>query len=143
MLLKKTFVWQWIAWLFVMFLGLLEFLFDDLCSFSQPEESDLPYPPPQREPNVFMVPQGIKPVLQRTAIEVLWSSSLKNIHHSSPKGVLSNHLTKRHLFTIISNDTASSFVLVVHWRHLDKKKITKWLWDKSAQVQPWFDVIYI
>ncbi|XP_072232872.1 dysferlin isoform X2 [Leuresthes tenuis] len=36
-----------------------------------PEESDLPYPPPQREPNVFMVPQGIKPVLQRTAIEVL------------------------------------------------------------------------
>uniref|UniRef100_A0A3Q1AXV2 C2 domain-containing protein n=1 Tax=Amphiprion ocellaris TaxID=80972 RepID=A0A3Q1AXV2_AMPOC len=38
---------------------------------SYPEESDLPYPPPQREPNVFMVPQGIKPVLQRTAIEVL------------------------------------------------------------------------
>uniref|UniRef100_A0A672IY18 Dysferlin, limb girdle muscular dystrophy 2B (autosomal recessive) n=1 Tax=Salarias fasciatus TaxID=181472 RepID=A0A672IY18_SALFA len=36
-----------------------------------PEESDLPYPPPQREPNVFMVPQGIKPALQRTAIEVL------------------------------------------------------------------------
>lgn len=36
-----------------------------------PEESDLPYPPPQREPDVFMVPQGIKPVLQRTAIEVL------------------------------------------------------------------------
>uniref|UniRef100_A0A670JK97 Dysferlin n=1 Tax=Podarcis muralis TaxID=64176 RepID=A0A670JK97_PODMU len=32
--------------------------------------SDLPYPPPQREPNIFMVPQGIKPVLQRTAIEV-------------------------------------------------------------------------
>ncbi|XP_017292966.1 dysferlin isoform X5 [Kryptolebias marmoratus] len=36
-----------------------------------PEESDLPYPPPQREPNVFMVPQGIKPVLQRTTIEIL------------------------------------------------------------------------
>ncbi|XP_069028203.1 dysferlin isoform X3 [Embiotoca jacksoni] len=36
-----------------------------------PEESDLPHPPPQREPNVFVVPQGIKPVLQRTAIEVL------------------------------------------------------------------------
>ncbi|XP_029382833.1 dysferlin isoform X3 [Echeneis naucrates] len=36
-----------------------------------PDESDLPYPPPQREPNVFMVPQGIKPVLQRTAIEIL------------------------------------------------------------------------
>lgn len=36
-----------------------------------PEESDLPYPPPQREPNVFMVPQGIKPILQRTAIEIL------------------------------------------------------------------------
>uniref|UniRef100_A0A3B4FII8 Dysferlin n=1 Tax=Pundamilia nyererei TaxID=303518 RepID=A0A3B4FII8_9CICH len=35
------------------------------------EESDLPYPPPQREPNVFMIPQGIKPVLQRTAIEIL------------------------------------------------------------------------
>lgn len=36
----------------------------------QSEDSDLPYPPPQREPNIFMVPQGIKPVLQRTAIEV-------------------------------------------------------------------------
>ncbi|XP_026792840.2 dysferlin isoform X1 [Pangasianodon hypophthalmus] len=36
-----------------------------------PEDSDLPYPPPQRQPNVFMVPHGIKPVLERTAIEIL------------------------------------------------------------------------
>ncbi|XP_078137887.1 LOW QUALITY PROTEIN: dysferlin [Centroberyx gerrardi] len=36
-----------------------------------PDDSELPYPPPQREANIFMVPQGIKPVLQRTAIEVL------------------------------------------------------------------------
>ncbi|KAG7251917.1 hypothetical protein CRUP_033449 [Coryphaenoides rupestris] len=36
-----------------------------------PEDSDLPCLPPQREPNVFMVPQSIKPALQRTAIEVL------------------------------------------------------------------------
>ncbi|XP_038839936.1 dysferlin-like, partial [Salvelinus namaycush] len=36
-----------------------------------PKDSDLPCPPPQREPNVYMVPQGIKPVLQRTAIEIL------------------------------------------------------------------------
>ncbi|XP_066536467.1 dysferlin isoform X2 [Hoplias malabaricus] len=36
-----------------------------------PEDSELPYPPPQREPNIYMVPQGIKPVLQRTAIEIL------------------------------------------------------------------------
>ncbi|XP_066574431.1 dysferlin isoform X3 [Amia ocellicauda] len=34
-------------------------------------DTDLPYPPPQREPNIYMVPQGIKPVLQRTAIEIL------------------------------------------------------------------------
>ncbi|XP_043919995.1 dysferlin isoform X2 [Protopterus annectens] len=34
-------------------------------------DADLPYPPPQRETNVYMVPQGIKPVLQRTAIEIL------------------------------------------------------------------------
>ncbi|XP_063781358.1 dysferlin isoform X3 [Pseudophryne corroboree] len=34
-------------------------------------DTDLPYPPPQRSANVYMVPQGIKPVLQRTAIEVL------------------------------------------------------------------------
>ncbi|KAM4611912.1 LOW QUALITY PROTEIN: dysferlin [Polymixia lowei] len=45
------------------------FLFDNLQQW--PEDSDLPYAPPQREPNIFMVPQGIKPVLQRTAIEVL------------------------------------------------------------------------
>ncbi|XP_041442887.1 dysferlin isoform X3 [Xenopus laevis] len=41
-------------------------------------DTDLPYPPPQREANVYMVPQGIKPVLQRTAIEILaWG--LRNI----------------------------------------------------------------
>lgn len=36
----------------------------------QSEDTDLPYPPPQREANIYMVPQNIKPVLQRTAIEV-------------------------------------------------------------------------
>uniref|UniRef100_A0A2K5XCS0 Dysferlin n=1 Tax=Mandrillus leucophaeus TaxID=9568 RepID=A0A2K5XCS0_MANLE len=35
------------------------------------EDTDLPYPPPQREANIYMVPQNIKPALQRTAIEVL------------------------------------------------------------------------
>ncbi|XP_066173628.1 dysferlin isoform X4 [Sylvia atricapilla] len=40
-------------------------------SLDESEDSDLPYPPPQREPNVYMIPQGIKPVLQRTAIEIL------------------------------------------------------------------------
>ncbi|XP_030921029.1 dysferlin [Geospiza fortis] len=40
-------------------------------SLDESTDSDLPYPPPQREPNVYMVPQGIKPVLQRTAIEIL------------------------------------------------------------------------
>ncbi|TRY93345.1 hypothetical protein DNTS_007726 [Danionella cerebrum] len=50
-----------------------------------PEDSDLPYPPPQREPNVYMVPQGIKPVLQRTAIEILaWGlRNLKNYQLAS------------------------------------------------------------
>ncbi|KAI5609942.1 dysferlin isoform X9 [Silurus asotus] len=37
----------------------------------EPEDSDLPLPPPQREQNIFMVPHGIKPVLERTAIEIL------------------------------------------------------------------------
>ena len=36
----------------------------------QSEDTDLPYPPPQRETNIYMVPQNIKPGLQRTAIEV-------------------------------------------------------------------------
>ncbi|XP_019351178.2 dysferlin isoform X1 [Alligator mississippiensis] len=40
-------------------------------SLDESADTDLPYPPPQREPNVYMVPQGIKPVLQRTAIEIL------------------------------------------------------------------------
>uniref|UniRef100_A0A670JKP1 Dysferlin n=1 Tax=Podarcis muralis TaxID=64176 RepID=A0A670JKP1_PODMU len=43
----------------------------ELIQREKSEDSDLPYPPPQREPNIFMVPQGIKPVLQRTAIEIL------------------------------------------------------------------------
>ncbi|XP_073067752.1 dysferlin isoform X22 [Manis javanica] len=35
------------------------------------EDTDLPYPPPQREANIYMVPRNIQPVLQRTAIEIL------------------------------------------------------------------------
>uniref|UniRef100_A0A8B9K172 Dysferlin, limb girdle muscular dystrophy 2B (autosomal recessive) n=1 Tax=Astyanax mexicanus TaxID=7994 RepID=A0A8B9K172_ASTMX len=35
------------------------------------DDTDLPCPPPLREPNIFMVPLNIKPVLQRTAIEIL------------------------------------------------------------------------
>uniref|UniRef100_A0A8C0XAP2 C2 domain-containing protein n=1 Tax=Castor canadensis TaxID=51338 RepID=A0A8C0XAP2_CASCN len=35
------------------------------------KDADLPYPPPQREVNIYMVPQNIKPALQRTAIEIL------------------------------------------------------------------------
>ncbi|XP_072858295.2 dysferlin isoform X9 [Pogona vitticeps] len=45
------------------------FYYEGLLQWSA--DSDLPYPPPQREPNIYMVPQGIKPVLQRTAIEIL------------------------------------------------------------------------
>ncbi|XP_062850252.1 dysferlin isoform X3 [Trichomycterus rosablanca] len=49
-----------------------ELVFPVLVSESlQQWPEDLPYPPPQREPNVYVVPQGIKPVLQRTAIEIL------------------------------------------------------------------------
>ncbi|RMC01309.1 hypothetical protein DUI87_22097 [Hirundo rustica rustica] len=51
-------------------------------SLDESEDSDLPYPPPQREPNVYMIPQGIKPVLQRTAIEILaWG--LRNLQDLS------------------------------------------------------------
>lgn len=41
-----------------------------ICCPLQTEDTDLPYPPPQREANIYMVPQNIKPALQRTAIEV-------------------------------------------------------------------------
>ncbi|XP_064420959.1 dysferlin [Latimeria chalumnae] len=52
---------------------------DELCTaafFSEgllqwATDTGLPYPPPQRESNIYMVPQGIKPVLQRTAVEIL------------------------------------------------------------------------
>ncbi|XP_033920481.1 dysferlin [Melopsittacus undulatus] len=44
---------------------------NELSTMDESEDSDLPYPPPQREPNIYMVPQGIKPVLQRTAVEIL------------------------------------------------------------------------
>ncbi|MGH0134573.1 UNVERIFIED_CONTAM: hypothetical protein FKN15_031044 [Acipenser sinensis] len=37
----------------------------------EPADTDLPIPPPQREPNIYTLPQEIKPVLQRTAIEIL------------------------------------------------------------------------
>ncbi|XP_053560319.1 dysferlin isoform X2 [Bombina bombina] len=54
-------------------------------------DSDLPYPPPQKEPNVYMVPQGIKPVLQRTAIEILaWG--LRNLKSYQLASVTSPNL---------------------------------------------------
>ncbi|TKC36060.1 hypothetical protein EI555_006188 [Monodon monoceros] len=43
----------------------------ELIQREKSEDTDLPYPPPQREANIYMVPQNIKPVLQRTAIEIL------------------------------------------------------------------------
>lgn len=50
----------------------------------QSADSDLPYPPPQREPNIYMVPQGIKPVLQRTAIEVSDGECMRQLAPSHP-----------------------------------------------------------
>ncbi|XP_046517578.1 dysferlin isoform X1 [Equus quagga] len=49
------------------------------------EDTDLPYPPPQREANIYMVPQNIKPALQRTAIEILaWGlRNMKSYHLAS------------------------------------------------------------
>ncbi|KAG8550730.1 hypothetical protein GDO81_022142 [Engystomops pustulosus] len=47
------------------------FFTEKLLDWTAETSSDLPYPPPQRSANVYMIPQGIKPVLQRTAIEVL------------------------------------------------------------------------
>uniref|UniRef100_S4RYT2 C2 domain-containing protein n=1 Tax=Petromyzon marinus TaxID=7757 RepID=S4RYT2_PETMA len=51
----------------------------------KPEESDLEYPPPQPGTNLYMVPPGIKPALQRTAIEILaWGvRSVKSYQLSS------------------------------------------------------------
>ncbi|XP_037592064.1 dysferlin isoform X26 [Cebus imitator] len=54
-------------------------ILDELCApafflqglLQTSEDTDLPYPPPQREANIYMVPQNIKPALQRTAIEIL------------------------------------------------------------------------
>ncbi|PNI38742.1 DYSF isoform 6 [Pan troglodytes] len=43
----------------------------ELIQREKSEDTDLPYPPPQREANIYMVPQNIKPALQRTAIEIL------------------------------------------------------------------------
>ncbi|KAG2465642.1 DYSF protein, partial [Polypterus senegalus] len=45
--------------------------FIPISTLDEPADSSLPPPPPLKEPNVFMVPQGIKPVLQRTGIEIL------------------------------------------------------------------------
>uniref|UniRef100_A0A8D0GIT3 Dysferlin n=1 Tax=Sphenodon punctatus TaxID=8508 RepID=A0A8D0GIT3_SPHPU len=54
-------------------------------------DSDLPYPPPQREANIYMVPQGIKPVLQRTAIEILaWG--LRNLKSYQLASIISPSL---------------------------------------------------
>ncbi|XP_078455741.1 dysferlin-like isoform X2 [Lampetra planeri] len=62
---------------------------DALCTLrinqEAPEESELEYPPPQPGTNLYMVPPGIKPALQRTAIEILaWGvRSVKSYQLSS------------------------------------------------------------
>lgn len=40
-----------------------------LISFTQDEGADLPFAPPMKG-SLFLVPNGIRPVMQRTAIEV-------------------------------------------------------------------------
>ncbi|XP_075711726.1 dysferlin isoform X3 [Rhinoderma darwinii] len=47
------------------------FFAEKLLDWTADTSTDLPYPPPQKSANVYMIPQGIKPVLHRTAIEVL------------------------------------------------------------------------
>uniref|UniRef100_A0AAQ5Z706 C2 domain-containing protein n=1 Tax=Amphiprion ocellaris TaxID=80972 RepID=A0AAQ5Z706_AMPOC len=42
-----------------------------LCLSLQSSESDLPLVPPKRAENLYMVPQGIRPVVQLTAVEIL------------------------------------------------------------------------
>lgn len=41
-----------------------------LCSALQVDDGDLPLVPPRRGEKLYMVPQGIRPVVQLTAIEV-------------------------------------------------------------------------
>lgn len=45
--------------------------------------SNLPILPSQRAPNLYMVPQGIRPVVQLTAIEVC---ILSKFYLTKPKG---------------------------------------------------------
>lgn len=45
----------------------------DIPMFVSQDGSNLPILPPQRAPNLYMVPQGIRPVVQLTAIEVCGS----------------------------------------------------------------------
>lgn len=66
----------------------------------QSEDSDLPYPPPQREPNVYMVPQGIKPVLQRTAIEVRHGAG-NGVPHGFQGGILKEKGSRGHFQLLI------------------------------------------
>lgn len=41
-----------------------------LCFAHQVDDGDLPLVPPRRGEKLYMVPQGIRPVVQLTAIEV-------------------------------------------------------------------------
>nr|XP_032808020.1 myoferlin-like isoform X1 [Petromyzon marinus] len=63
----------------------------ELIKKEKADGSDLPFPPPKRNATVFMVPQGIKPVLQRTKIEILaWG--LRNLKSYQLLGVTSPSL---------------------------------------------------
>lgn len=56
---------------------------------AQSGDSDLPLVPPKRAENLYMVPQGIRPVVQLTAVEV--TSCLKmHLPLAPPTGMTSN-----------------------------------------------------
>lgn len=45
----------------------------DVIFFLQGNETELPLVPPKRGDMLYMVPQGVRPIVQLTAIEVNWA----------------------------------------------------------------------
>lgn len=68
-----------------------------LCFVLQAHEGDFPLVPPRRGEQLYMVPQGIRPVVQLTAVEVphLLLLAIKRKKPTKFKGLL---MFLRHLF---------------------------------------------
>lgn len=78
----------------------------------QVKDGDLPLIPPRRGQNLYMVPQGIRPVVQLTAIEVNHNHSMRQDQTNPIMCLAFPHLQLLSFLYLISNYSCNVIIIV-------------------------------